>query len=186
MYPSDTAHRNEIFQEYKEAICALERDVNAVTKELEDKHPAEILKYLENPEKNVANRHISRIRFERQKKQEMRERRMHARIPESYIAGRSDEDITYVMPADAIQVIQPPPSVTGKKLINFWSRHQQEAMTNQAKLQQLKRNFDPSPKAVSGPSGQQVVYVDICSNVVGDGRRPGASGQASSGMPPVG
>ena len=160
---------------------ALGEELTAVTKELEDKHPVEILKYLNDPD-NVPNRHIKQIRFNRQMREEMRRRRLNAPVPESYIAGRSDEDITYVMPADEIVK---PPSVTGRGLIDFWSRHHQETMADQQKLQQMKRNFDPNPKAISGPSGQHVVYVDISSNVVNSSGGAGNSWAPGGGMPPV-
>ena len=62
------------------------------------------------------------------------------------------------MPADEIVT---PPSGTGRGLINFWSRHHRGAIADQQKLQQMKRDFDPNPKAISGPSGQDVVYVNI-------------------------
>ena len=148
---------------------------------LEKMHPVEILKYLNDPD-NVPNRLIGRIRFNRQMREEMRIRRLNAPVPESYIAGRTDEDITYVMPADEIVT---PLSVSGRGLIDFWSQHHQQTIAEQQKLQQMKRDFDPNPRAISGPSGQHVVYVDICSNVVNSGGGASNSWAPGGGMPPV-
>ena len=140
----------------------MERKVGAITEDRMKRHPGEILKYLENPE-DVPSRHVKWIREQRTAKQEMRERRRHAWVPETYVAGRSDEDIDYVMPADALVANKPPPSLTKKELIDYWSKHQLEKMAAEQKLQQMKRDFDPNPKAIAGPSGQQAVYVDISS-----------------------
>ena len=110
-------------------MCTLETELTAITKKLEKMHPVEILKCLNDPD-NVPNRLIGRIRFNRQMREEMRIRRLNAPVPGSYIAGRTDEDITYVMPADEIVT---PPSQSGRGLINFWSRHHQEAIADQQK-----------------------------------------------------
>ena len=175
----------ELTQYGRDAICAMERKVTAITEDRLKRHPGEILKYLQNPE-DVPSRHIKWIKAQRKIKQEIRDRRRHAWVPESYVAGRSDEDLDYVMPADALVASKPLPSLTKRELIDYWSKHQLEAMAGQQKLQRLKRDFDPNPRAIAGPSGQNAVYVDISSERVGGGRRPGASRKAGSGMPPVG
>ena len=185
MYPSETADWNEIIQEYREAVCALESKINAVVEDFEKKYAKERLDYIFNDGK-VPDRHIRRVRLQRLIKQAETDKRMHAWVPDSYVTGKSDEDITYTMPADATIVSEPPPSLTGRKLIDFWSKNQRHTIADQQNLQQRKRNKDPPPKATSGPNGQQVVYVDISSKRVGDGRRPGNSGAAGSGMPAVG
>ena len=79
----------------------MERKVSAITEDQLKRHPREILKYLENPE-DVPSRHIKWIRQQQKTKQEMRDRRRHAWVPKSYVAGRSDGDIDYVMPADEL------------------------------------------------------------------------------------
>ena len=138
----------------------MERKVRSFTEDRLKRHPGEILKYLENPE-DVPSRHVQWIKRQRKIKQETRERRRHAWVPESYVAGRSDEDIDYVMPPDAIIASKPLPSLTKKELIDYWSNHQMETMAGQEKLKQLKRAFDPNPNAIAGPIGQHDVYVDI-------------------------
>ena len=55
------------------------------------------------------------------------------------------------------------PTLTKRELIGYWSKHYLETLAGQEKLQKLKRDFDPNPKAIAGPSGQQAVYVDISS-----------------------
>ena len=163
MYPNDGTEWHEQLQEYgRDAICAMERKVSAITEDRLNRNLREILKYLENPE-DVPSRHIKWIRQQRKTKQEMRERRRHAWVPESYVAGRSDTDISYVMPADELIASKQPPSLTKRELIDYWSKRHLETMAGQQKLQKLKRDFNPNPKAIASPSGQQAVYVDICS-----------------------
>ena len=154
MYPDDAAERHEQLQEYRrDAICAMERKVSAITEDRLKRHPREILKYLENPE-DVRSRHIKWIRQQQKIKHEMRERRRHAWVPESYVAGRSNGDINHVMPADELIASKQPPSLTKRELINYWSKHHLESMAGQQKLQKLKRDLDPNPKAIDDPSGQ--------------------------------
>ena len=144
----------------------MERKVSAITEDRLKRHPREMLKYLENSE-DMPSRHIKWIRQQRKTKDEMRERRRHARVPESYVARRSDGDIDYVMPADELIASKQPPSLTKRELIDYWSTHHLETMAGQQKLQKLKRDFDLNPKAIACPSGQQAVYVDIYSEKQG-------------------
>ena len=61
-------------------MCALERELTAITKKLEKMHPVEIVKYL-NDLDNVPNRLIGRIRFNHQMREEMRMRKLNDQFP---------------------------------------------------------------------------------------------------------
>ena len=74
----------------------MESKVTAIAEDQLKRHPGETLKYLQNLE-DVPNRDIKWIKAQRQIEQEMRDRRRHAWVPESYVAGRSNEDMDYVM-----------------------------------------------------------------------------------------
>ena len=72
-------------------------------------------------------------RQQRKTKQEMRERRRHAWVPESYVAVRSNRDIDYVIPADDLIAYKQPPTLTKRELIDYGSKHHLEKIAGQKK-----------------------------------------------------
>lgn len=165
-------------EEFQADLRTMEGKLDAIIEKFNKKHVEERFNFKEDP-RDVPDHHIKWIRERRIKQEEMRERREREAVPETNVAGRSDEGLSYTMEGDDSEMNQPLPGMVG-----FWSSNHQKAMQDDRKLKELKKNRDPFPKAVSGKSDEHVVYVDITGRTRG-GRRPGDDRGRGGGMPPV-
>lgn len=175
-YPTETANMNELMEEFQSDLRAMEGKLDEIIAKFAKKHLEERISFKENPT-DVPSNHLKWIKEQRRLGEEKREMQRRAAVPESNVAGRSDEGISYVMEEDENEMIADLPGMA-----DVWAIHHEDKLKDERKKQELEENRDPFPEAISAPSGENVVYVDVIDRT--RGRRPGNRGRGG-GKPPV-